>query len=371
MIPYEGERRWTFPAPRELTFRQEQLPNPQLTVKGNVRIRSYDPREERDEGVVMDLDMRMSHRDVGSMIEIRVIGGGVIIRTKPQRSWSTLSTLNIAATISIPLSNPNIQSAGVYTETLGITVEPSCDLVTRSLELKTVAGDIKLNESFGVEALKAKVSTVSGAISGDFALFESVELYATSGTIKTTVFPQEHEGGAASYKATTVSGNIETSFHDTNLPQRPYQTEVNTTAGRIGGHYLLGHALSLRTTSGSINSTIVPTNARNAQLSTVSTQGSTELRFKRGLGAGRLGLFAKHEAICGNINVKYPADFEGLLTASTVAGRIAIGGEGVDTVASGWPITRRVDGTKGVGREGRGGTIEAVGTSGGIQLWVG
>ena len=69
--------------------------------------------------------------------------------------------------------------------------------------------------------------------------------------------------------------------------------------------------------------------------------------------------------------MKYPADFEGVLTASTVAGRIAIGGEGVNTVASGWPITKRVDGTKGVGREGRGGAVEAVGTSGGVQLWVG
>ena len=175
----------------------------------------------------------------------------------------------------------------------------------------------------------------------------------------------------ASYRATTISGNIETSFPNTNLPQRAYETEISTTAGRIRGQHLLGHALSLRTTSGSIRSTIIPTGARNAQLSTVSAQGSTELRFKRELGAGRLGLFAKHETICGSINVKYPADFEGVLTASTVAGRIAIGGEGVSTVASGWPITKRVDGTKGVGREGRGGAVEAVGTSGGMQLWVG
>ena len=86
----------------------------------------------------------------------------------------------------------------------------------------------------------------------------------------------------------------------------------------------------------------------------MSAQGSTELRFKRELGAGRLGLFAKHETICGNINVKYPADFERVLKASTIASRIAIGGEGVNTVASGWPITKRVDGTKGVGREGGG-----------------
>ncbi|CUS11169.1 unnamed protein product [Tuber aestivum] len=371
MIPYEGEHRWTFRAPRELTFRQEQLPNPQLTVKGHVRVRSYDPRDGGDEGVVIDVKMRMSHRDVESMIEIRAVRDGVIIKTKPQRSWSTLSCLNIAATISIPLSNPHIESTGIYTETLGITVEPNCDLVTPLLELKTAAGDITLDEAFGVEAWKAKASAVSGSISGDFALFESVELYAASGAIKTTLFPQQHGGGTTSYKATTISGNIETSFPDTNPPEGHYETEVNTTAGRITGQYLLGHALSLKTTSGSITSTIVPTNARNAQLRTVSTQGNTELRFKRGLGAGRWGLFAKHEAISGNINVKYPTDFEGALTASTVAGRIAIGGAEVDAVASGWPITKRVDGTKGAGREGRGGTVEAVGTSGGIQLWVG
>ena len=66
--------------------------------------------------------------------------------------------------------------------------------------------------------------------------------------------------------------------------------------------------------------------------------------------------------------MKYPADFEGVLTAYTVAGRIAIGGGGVNIVASDWLITKRVDGTKGVGRKGRGGAVEAVGTSGGMQL---
>jgi len=73
-----------------------------------------------------------------------------------------------------------MQSAGVYTETLGITVEPNCDMVAELFELKTVAGDIALNDSFGVEASRLKVSTVSGSISGHFGLFKSVELYATS-----------------------------------------------------------------------------------------------------------------------------------------------------------------------------------------------
>ena len=83
--------------------------------------------------------------------------------------------LTIAATISIPLSNPYTQSA------LGITVEPSCDLVgAELLELKTVAGNIALNDSFGIEASRLKISTVSGSISDDFALFKSLELYATS-----------------------------------------------------------------------------------------------------------------------------------------------------------------------------------------------
>ena len=53
-------------------------------------------------------------------------------------------------------------------------------MVTELLELKTIAGDITLNDSFGVEASRLKVSTVSGSISGDFGLFKSVELYATS-----------------------------------------------------------------------------------------------------------------------------------------------------------------------------------------------
>jgi len=53
-------------------------------------------------------------------------------------------------------------------------------MVTDLLELKTVAGDITLNDCFGIEASRLKVSTVSGSIGGDFALLKSVELYAAS-----------------------------------------------------------------------------------------------------------------------------------------------------------------------------------------------
>jgi len=81
MTPYKQEHRWTLRAPRELTFRQEQFPNSRLTVKGNVKIKSYDPRKkEQSESVIIDLDMQMSHRDVESMIEIQAVKDGVIVR---------------------------------------------------------------------------------------------------------------------------------------------------------------------------------------------------------------------------------------------------------------------------------------------------
>jgi len=47
-------------------------------------------------------------------------------------------------------------------------------MVTELLELKTVAVDITLNDCFGIEASRLKVSTVSSSISGDFALLKSV-----------------------------------------------------------------------------------------------------------------------------------------------------------------------------------------------------
>ena len=80
MIPHKREHRWTLQAPRELIFRQEQYPNSQLTVKGNVRVKSYDPKKEQSESVIIDLDMQMSHRDVEGMIEIQAVKDGVIIR---------------------------------------------------------------------------------------------------------------------------------------------------------------------------------------------------------------------------------------------------------------------------------------------------
>jgi len=46
------------------------------TVKGNVRIKSYDPKKEQSESVIIDLDMEMSHRDVEGMIEIQAVKDG-------------------------------------------------------------------------------------------------------------------------------------------------------------------------------------------------------------------------------------------------------------------------------------------------------
>ncbi|RPA93901.1 hypothetical protein L873DRAFT_1747873 [Choiromyces venosus 120613-1] len=369
-IPYKGEHRWTFRAPPKLFFQQEQ-DEALLRIKGDVTIKSYDPRVGTDEGVIIDLDMIMSHEDVQSMIEIQVHNEGVILRTKPHRSRSTITSLTVAATISIPLSNPYIQTVGVYTGRLGITVDPSTDLVAELLELKTAVGFVSLDRAYGVEASKLKVSVASGPITGDIGLFKSVNLHATSGAITSTVFPQDYTDDLAIFKATANSGEIAITFHDENIPRRTYETEIRTTAGRIRGQYLLGHALSLKSTSGNIYSTIIPTGAPNAKLYTSAVMGNAEIKFKGELGAGKLGLFAKHESTSGSINVKYPRDFEGALKAHTVAGRIGMGGEGVTIVSAGSPGNKTVRGAKGVGAHGRGGTLEADGTSGGMQLWVG
>ena len=81
MTSYKREHRWTLQDPRKLTFRQEQFPNSRLTVKGNVKIKSYDPRKkEQSESVIIDLDMQMNHRDVESMVEIQAVKDGVIVR---------------------------------------------------------------------------------------------------------------------------------------------------------------------------------------------------------------------------------------------------------------------------------------------------
>ena len=130
-------------------------------------------------------------------------------------------------------------------------------------EIRTQRGNINVPYWSSTRAL---FSTLSGKITGSFALRDLLELSSSSGDITAHVKPKEAEKEhvvPARFLSKTISGNVDISFpspkYDTYaLPKRTYLTTVDTISGAIRGIYPLGYSSIFSSTAGNIDVTLHP-----------------------------------------------------------------------------------------------------------------
>jgi DUF4097 and DUF4098 domain-containing protein YvlB len=113
-------------------------------------------------------------------------------------------------------------------------------------------------------------------------------------------------------------------------------TDINSGAGSINGHYILGNSMDLNTQAGSINVDIevdTKIHSPKADLSTTSSAGSIRVDLLAPL-EHRNRISAKHKTSMGSVRVSYPAEWEGVVVASTTTGSLKVEGEGLEIVES-------------------------------------
>lgn len=111
-------------------------------------------------------------------------------------------------------------------------------------------------------------------------------------------------------------------------------TSIETHAGSIKGHFILGETLYLTSSAGSIDVEIeVNTILKSpeAKLETKSRAGSVTVDLLSPL-KHRNRISAVHESAAGNVKVRYPQEWEGVVKASTAAGSLTLKGEGLEIV---------------------------------------
>lgn len=126
------------------------------------------------------------------------------------------------------------------------------------------------------------------------------------------------------------------SIHSDAKHWKSEHTDINSGAGSINGHYILGNSMDLNTQAGSINVDIevdTKIDSPKANLSTTSSSGSVTVDLLAPL-EHRNRISGRHKTSTGSDRVSYPAEWEGVVVASTTAGSLKVEGEGLEIVES-------------------------------------
>jgi hypothetical protein len=110
---------------------------------------------------------------------------------------------------------------------------------------------------------------------------------------------------------------------------------ISTLAGAIQGEYSLGESLSLTTSLGWVDVTIIPDRSIPSPKGTLITNSdagrSHILLYPLG---HRNQIAARHTAAMGNLCVDYPRDWEGTVLCQTHGGLVSMGGPELQVVES-------------------------------------
>ncbi|KAK3321485.1 hypothetical protein B0T19DRAFT_432440 [Cercophora scortea] len=263
--------------------------------------------------------------------------------------------------------------------------------------------------SFRFYSRLIEATTTSAAIRGFWPLYDYLGLHSTSGTIKVAIDPKPSDKTypkPATLSVKSLSGDVElrepvddaTSSSaraaESLIPPRDYRVDVHTTSGNIKAALAFSSTAALRSTSGAVRAQLLPVldsslaglGKKSAWLETATTSGNVHLKvleplwvdtstqtFVRTMSAPPFRcLYSEHRGVSADINLHYPASWEGDISLAATSGSLRVIGEDVKIIRSGhdWPgYNNRMLARK--GEEGQGGNVRGKSTSGDIEVFVG
>ena len=303
-------------------------------------------------------------------------------------------------TITLPARLGRQPRLALALATTTLPVELADSLALHSLQVTTRHGNV---HSLARVASSTSVVLRSGSISGTFDWGRLLQLETLAGAITTAIRPLDSATAAATTQTTTqttatmapstvttpsrslpndadnavllartVTGSIALSLAPDAAPppRRNYSSTVATTSGAISGTYLFGSSARFSAAAGSIHATLLPVDVhgldRNggdtgngnttaagnatapARLATEAKHGSTTVRFSRPLGRKRVE--GRHTAVTGRIEVHYPHDWQGQVSATATVGDVDVTGSGVTVTKRAWGVVEAVKGGPALGR---------------------
>jgi DUF4097 and DUF4098 domain-containing protein YvlB len=267
------------------------------------------------------------------------------------------------------LDNFNIKSVH-----LGVQVHAGVDFsVTNSTSISLTTGTL---DAATINSRETRLETVSGSISGKYALRDLLSITTKSGSVNINVEPKEAVDGVsktAVFTANSVAGSIRADFERKSIPERDYQTTIETTVGSVDGTFIHGSKTSITSVAGGVTVDLMPFKSGDyaSELTTSTNMGQsiiTVVSPYRGAGTTLNGLKAMHKSISGAMNLTYPQEWEGHLKGSSVNGALHLQGKDLKLISrEEKPGSNKVEAKKGKGASNL--SFETV--SGGCEVQVG
>ncbi|KAK3174131.1 hypothetical protein OEA41_001375 [Lepraria neglecta] len=342
-----------------------------VSTRGDIKVRLAE--QSFGTNIRMDLDLHGSDPNLTSSEWLGIVKTESTLTLKTPR-WvpaegSSASTkqppcIYISATIWIA-PGTTLETFGIDAETLSVNFFPGLDYaITQSTEISVYSASlsIKANNAPSKLTISSRETTIdisSGSVTGSYPLYDLLSIHTDSGSIDITIDPKEASKESvkpAILRLTSNSGSVRAVTSTATVPKRDYRADVYTSSGSIDVALLHGLRTSLRSINGRITADLYPFGDNNTRTDIEShcTSGSTDITLHSSLShpsAPLKKLFAYYGSTSGSLDLKYPAQWEGIVVGTTLSGGINIDWPGLRIVKDGkkgW-LKRKIVGVKGNG----------------------
>ncbi|KAF1843166.1 uncharacterized protein K460DRAFT_340992 [Cucurbitaria berberidis CBS 394.84] len=269
---------------------------------------------------------------------------------------ATLETLNIASTH------------------MGMQIHNGVNLtVTGSTSISLTTGTL---DSAALDSREIHLKTISGSISGKYSLYDLVSVKTISGSVNINIEPKEavqRSTKPAVFMIDALSASIRADVKRKHIPERDYQTYINTTVGSVDGTFIHGSKTEITSVAGLVTADLLPFKSGNYQskIYTHTHSGQTSLTVRspyKAKNVAMAGLLSAHKTTSGGMNVTYPEEWVGYVDGTSLSGALHLQGKDLELVKeSSEPGKNHVEAKKG----GGGSTLKFDTVSGGCEIIVG
>lgn len=347
---------FSFKSPRSFSFVEitEGAHNPSSDISGQVRVLLGE--EDQEHPLLIELRVAKSAGAQNSRFQVAYTGESLRLNAPASSPSYQRACMEIDVSIWIK-PGAQVEHLEIATEHLDINVEPglfkpSLDAlpsgqggtyyISNNTDFITVAGS--LNAAYWESGRETRIGTVSGSISGRFALKDVLSIKSVSGNININVEPKPEspiDPRPASFSAVTVSGSIKAIFPMSStiaeIPPRLYHTKVDSRSGSVHGNYIHGINTDIKTSSGTVDVNVLPysTKSTGSWLRTESAVGGIHVNVMPSYEDPQdaMGyLRSVHKTKSGSLHIKYPQQWEGKIEAVTMSGSVKLCGKDVEVL---------------------------------------
>ncbi|KAF2032408.1 hypothetical protein EK21DRAFT_99044 [Setomelanomma holmii] len=254
-------------------------------------------------------------------------------------------------------------AAGVAIDTLkvdlthlGMQIHQGVDFsVTKSTHISLTKSSL---DAASFNSRETYLKTISGSISGMYALHDLVSVEAKSGSINIDIEPKPASAGqsqSAIFMVDAVSSSVRTDFKRKGIPDRDYQVYINTTVGSVDGRFIHGSKTEINSVAGFVNADLLPYKSGDyvSEISTQTDSGQTSVTVRTPYHAKDIpmtGLYGVHRTVSGELDLTYPQEWVGQLNGTSLSGALHLQGADVELLSEvAEPQKNHVEARKGNG----------------------